>query len=119
MIGLICYRIVGTVTTKWDLRTNKTLTVSRNGYCVSLSSSPSPSPVGKDQIKVKEEASNFEGGNDREKFRLVVERMANEIRVESFFCVRWRPKLAGSVVTTRFRWKTEGSFQMLLGFWGR
>ena len=29
----------------------------------------------------------------------------------SVSCVRWRPKLAGSMETTHFPWKIEGSFQ--------
>ena len=33
VIGLICYRTVGTVATTWDLSTNDTVTVFRIGQC--------------------------------------------------------------------------------------
>ena len=47
------------------------------------------------------EAYNPEKGNDKERFWMVAERMANEILMESFSCVGWRPMLAGSVETSK------------------
>ena len=49
------------------------------------------------EITSEKEVNNPEESNDEEKFRMVVERMANAIRVESFTCVRRRPKLSRTV----------------------
>ena len=62
-----------------------------------LSSSSSLSPQ---EVEItSEEVNNLGESNDKEKFRTVAKRMANEIRVESFSCVGRRPKLAGAVET--------------------
>ena len=65
----------------------------------------------------EEEAGNIEEGNDKEQFRLVVDRMANEIRVESLSCVGWSPKRAGSGETTKSQWTKKGSFQCYWRIW--
>ena len=52
------------------------------------------------KIEGEEEACNSEEDFDTDKFWMVVERMANEIRMTSVSCVGRRSKFAGSVEAT-------------------
>ena len=74
---------------------------------VIVATSFSPEEV---EITSGKEVTNLEESNDKYIFRMVVKRMANEIRVESFSCVRRRPKFAGTADTTKSQRKTERRF---------
>ena len=68
---------------------------------------PFHSPL-RSRSRVKRKLTILKKAMTKNKFWMVVERMANEIRMESYSCVGWRPKLAGSVDTTttlRGKWK--------------
>ena len=80
-----------------------------------MSSSPPPSSQ-EVVITSEKDLNNPEEGEDREKFRMVVRRMANEIWVESVSCVGRRPKLARSVETAEAPRKVEGRCQSCMGF---
>ena len=58
---------------------------------------------------------SFEEISDEEIFRMTVRRMANAIRVESFSCVRRRPKLSRTVDTAKSQWKNGKHFQRFMG----
>ena len=68
------------------------------------------------EITSEKEVFNLEEGEDREKFRMVIRRMANEIWVESVSCVGRRPQLARSVETSESARKVEGRCQCCMGF---
>ena len=77
---------------------------------------PFHSPL-RSRSRVKRKLTILKKAMTKNKFWMVVERMANEIRMESYSCVGWRPKLAGSVDTTNPPWEMEGSFQCRRDLW--
>ena len=121
MKGLTCC-----VTTTWNLKMNENVWCLGNGSCKFVSSQRmrvsfvvAISFSFKFKIKVEEEAYNPEKGNDKEKLWMVFERMANKIWMAPFSSVRGRLKLAGSMETTKFAWKSGRKFPTSLGNWGR
>ena len=51
------------------------------------------------EVKGEKEFGSREEGHDKEKFELVIERVANEIWMATVSCVKRRPKVAGSTET--------------------
>ena len=54
------------------------------------------------KIEARKRSLQSEKGHDKEKFWMVVERVANEIEMASVSCVKWRSQLAGPLETTYF-----------------
>ena len=66
-------------------------------------------------VEGDKEACNCQEGHDKDKIWIAIERITNEIWMATVSCVRWRPKLAGSMETAGFPWKLEGSFRRRWG----
>ena len=91
-------------TTKWDMCTTESgnaisvLFKQKNeSVAVIVAASVSSKEA---KITSDKEVNNLEERNDKEKLWMVVERMANEIRVESFSCQRRQPNFGG-------KWRTK------------
>ena len=67
------------------------------------------------EILSEEEVNHPDESNDEEKFRMVVNRMANAIRMESSSCITRRPKLSRTADTANSEWKMQRHFQRIMG----
>ena len=118
--GVTCCVTGVTVTTTWILKMNENVWCLGKWVMQICSKSKDESVFcrrrhlllpSSSRSRVQRKLTILKKGNDTEKLWMVFKRMANKIRMAPFSCVRGRPKLAGSLETTKFSWKVEGSFQ--------
>ena len=77
-------------------------------------------PVSSEEVEItsEEEVNNPQESNDKGQFRMVVKRMASEIRVESFSLETEGGQSSQDQWKLNHRGHRKGRFLMLYGIWG-